>query len=69
MSKVRLGFIGAGWWATTNHLPILAQRDDVELVAVYSVHPDSLARIQQHFGFAVATTEYREVLDGRHLAP
>ncbi len=32
--KARVGFIGAGWWATSNHMPILAARDDVELVAV-----------------------------------
>ena len=32
--KVRLGFIGAGWWATSNHIPVFAARDDVELVAV-----------------------------------
>ena len=32
--KVRLGFVGAGWWATVNHMPLLQRRDDVELVAV-----------------------------------
>ena len=32
--KVRLGFIGAGWWATSNHMPLLAARDDVELAGV-----------------------------------
>jgi hypothetical protein len=31
---IRLGVIGAGWWATTNHMPLLAARDDVELAAV-----------------------------------
>ena len=32
--KVRLGFLGAGWWATANHMPLLATRDDVEFVGV-----------------------------------
>ena len=36
--KARIGFIGTGWWATANHLPILKQRSDeqgdVELSAV-----------------------------------
>jgi len=33
--KARIGFIGAGWWATANYLPLLAKRADVELTAVY----------------------------------
>ena len=32
VKKVRLGAIGAGWWATSNHFPLFAARDDVELV-------------------------------------
>ena len=28
MKKIKLGFIGAGWWATSNHMPILVDRDD-----------------------------------------
>jgi predicted dehydrogenase len=24
--KARIGFIGTGWWATANHLPLLKQR-------------------------------------------
>ncbi|MEZ4659124.1 MAG: hypothetical protein R2911_16295 [Caldilineaceae bacterium] len=36
MPKIRIGFIGAGWWATTNHMPLLAQRADVELAGVCS---------------------------------
>ena len=27
MNKVKLGFIGAGWWATSNHMPLLAARE------------------------------------------
>ena len=29
-SKARIGFIGAGWWATSNHMPAFSKRDDVE---------------------------------------
>ena len=25
---VRLGAVGAGWWATSNHFPIFAARDE-----------------------------------------
>lgn len=60
--RVRLGFIGAGWWATVNHMPLLAARDDVELVAVSRRNAELLATVQRTFGFPVATTDYRELL-------
>jgi predicted dehydrogenase len=63
VSRARLGFIGAGWWATANHLPILAARDDVELVSVCRLGRDELARVKEQFGFAHATEDYRELLD------
>ncbi len=34
MNKVKIGVIGAGWWATENHIPHLAERDEVELTSV-----------------------------------
>lgn len=55
MAKVRLGFIGAGWWATANHIPVLAQRDDVELTAVCRLGARELQRVQETFGFQFAT--------------
>ena len=62
MHKIRIGFIGAGWWATTNHIPLLAQRDDVELVSVCRIGADMLRAIQERFGFPHATEDYRETL-------
>lgn len=62
MDKVRIGFIGAGWWATTNHMPILAQREDVEMVGVCRLGKDMLQRIQEKFSFSFATEDYRELL-------
>jgi predicted dehydrogenase len=60
--RVRLGFIGAGWWATSNHLPILETRPDVELAGVCAIGRESLERVQHRFDFAVATENYRELL-------
>jgi predicted dehydrogenase len=60
--KARLGFIGAGWWATANHMPLLAARDDVEMVAVCRLGGGELRRVQQHFGFAFATEDARELV-------
>jgi predicted dehydrogenase len=64
MSKLRLGVIGAGSWAVASHLPNFALRaDDVEFVGVARHGAEALARIKDQFGFAVASEDYREVLD------
>ncbi len=61
-ASVRLGFIGAGWWATANHMPVLAARDDVRFAAVCARRPETLARAQSQFGFEFVTTDCRELL-------
>lgn len=62
MSRVRVGAIGAGWWATSNHFPLLAAREDVELVGVCGLGPD-LGAVRDKFGFGMATTDMDELLD------
>ena len=62
MSRVRIGVIGAGWWATTCHLPAFAKRNDVQLVAVCRLGAELLQGIKEKFGFAFATEDYRELL-------
>lgn len=59
---VRLGAIGAGWWATSNHFPLFAARDDVELVGVCGLGP-GLDAIRDRFGFGFATEDADELLD------
>jgi predicted dehydrogenase len=64
MSKLRLGVIGAGSWAVSSHLPNFTERsDDVEFVAVARKGADMLELIKERFGFAVASEDYRDVLD------
>jgi predicted dehydrogenase len=62
-NKVRLGFIGAGWWAAANHMPILAQRDDVELTAVCRLGTAELRQLQEKFGFPLATESAEELVN------
>jgi len=61
--RTRIGVIGAGWFATTNHIPLLAERPDVELAAVCRLGQDKLQQIKEHFGFRFATEDYQELLD------
>ncbi|MAE60459.1 MAG: oxidoreductase [Planctomycetaceae bacterium] len=62
MARVRIGFIGAGWWATDNHIPRLKRRDDVELAAVCRPGAETLELVRKEFGFGFATEDYRELL-------
>src|SRR5438132_5135112 len=61
--KVRLGFLGAGWWATANHMPLFAARDDVELSAVCRLGETELRRVQERFGFRFATQDAAELVN------
>src|SRR5437762_1763419 len=60
--KLRLGLIGAGWWATANHLPLLAARDDVELRAVCRLGAAELRQVKEAFGFRFATESATELV-------
>jgi predicted dehydrogenase len=60
--RVRIGIVGAGWWATTNHLPILARRLEVELVGVCRLGEAELRQVQEKFGFDYATENYEEMI-------
>lgn len=62
MDRIRMGFIGAGWWATANHMPILAARDDVELTAVCRLGRAELEQVRARFGFRHAYEDYRAML-------
>ena len=61
--KARLGFIGAGWWATTNHMPVLAARNDVDMVSVCRLGDDELQLVKNTFGFEHATQDFQEVVE------
>lgn len=60
--RARIGFIGAGWWATEIQLPYFAAREDVELVGVCRLGAEELALVRERFGFAAATEDYRELV-------
>lgn len=64
MAKLRAGVVGAGSWAVASHIPNLVQRsDEVELVGVARPDREVLDWVAGEFGFRVASTDYREVLD------
>ena len=67
MNKVKIGVIGAGWWATENHIPHLAERDEVELTSVCKLEEDQLNFVKNKFNFKYASTDFKEMLDLSYL--
>lgn len=62
MKTVRIGVIGAGWWATSVHLPAIKSHHDAELVAVQSRERAKAAQIARDFGAKHACTSAEELL-------
>jgi predicted dehydrogenase len=63
--RLRLGVIGAGAWAIAAHLPALGRRADVEPVIVNRRDPALLEQVREQFGFAEASTDWRDVIAAR----
>ena len=59
---LRLGVIGAGAWAAFAHIPGFLRRPEVEPWIVNRRDPAQLAALRERFGFAHATTDWREVI-------
>jgi len=67
--KARLAVIGAGWWATSVHIPGLQNNPDAELVALCDHDSDRLQAAAAAAGVNRAYADYRallaeEALDG-----
>ena len=62
MNKVRIGVIGAGWWATSAHIPAIQSHPLAELVAVQSREYAKAERIARDFGAKHACTSVGELL-------
>jgi predicted dehydrogenase len=62
MRKVRIAIIGAGWWATSAHIPAVKSHPNAELVAVQSREKAKAERIARDFGAKHACTRLDEIL-------
>jgi predicted dehydrogenase/threonine dehydrogenase-like Zn-dependent dehydrogenase len=62
-SPVRLGFLGAGNYASSMLLPYLSGADDVELAHVVTTTSLSAVNAQRRFGFRSASTDASDMLE------
>jgi predicted dehydrogenase len=67
MKKVRIGIIGAGWWATTAHIPAVKSHSGAELVAVQSREKANCEKIARDFGAKHALVDYQDLLALKEL--
>lgn len=67
MKPVRIGVIGAGWWATSVHIPAIKGHHGAELVAVQSREHAKAAQIARDFGVKHACTSVGELLALKEL--
>jgi predicted dehydrogenase len=59
---LRVGVIGAGWWASVLHLPELKADRRVKIAAVSRLGRAELDRVQTAFGAEAGYEDYREML-------
>jgi predicted dehydrogenase len=67
MKKVQIGIIGAGWWATSAHIPAIKSHPAAELVAVQSRERAKAEKIARDFGAKHACTSLEEILGIKEL--
>ncbi|HID94828.1 MAG TPA: Gfo/Idh/MocA family oxidoreductase [Candidatus Latescibacteria bacterium] len=63
MDKVRVGFIGCGFWANTVHYPSLARMDDVVVAAVCDLNHDRLKETASKYGIERSFSDYRQMVE------
>jgi predicted dehydrogenase len=62
MKKARIAIAGAGWWATTAHIPAIKSHPAAELVAIQSRESANAERIARDFDVKHACVELEELL-------
>jgi predicted dehydrogenase len=67
MKRVRVGVMGAGWWATSAHLPAIQSHPHAELIAVQSRQRAKAEKIARDFGAKFACTSLEEILSLKNL--
>lgn len=67
MKKARIAVIGAGWWATTAHIPAIKSHPNAELVAVQSRERAKAEKVARDFGVKHSFVRVEELLSVSEL--
>jgi predicted dehydrogenase len=66
-NHLNVGVIGAGWWATTSHIPGILQHEKAHLRAVQSRHRCKAKQVADHFGADLFFDDYKELILAQDL--
>jgi predicted dehydrogenase len=66
-TPVRIGVIGAGWFASRRHLPDIQRNEHAALSALCRRDGEALKRLADHFAPETTFTDWREMLDRAEL--
>lgn len=61
--RARIGVIGAGWWATSYHLPALAHHPHADIVGVADIDGNKAEKAARKHGVPAWFTDHRALLD------
>src|SRR6266496_4446293 len=67
MTQIRIGVIGAGWFASRRHLPDIVGHPELRLSALCRRNPDALQLLAGQFQPDAVYSDWREMLDKRPL--
>lgn len=60
---LRVGFVGAGWWAVSNHMPLFASDPRVTMAGVCRKGAAELETVRASLGFGYATEDFDDLLE------
>ena len=63
MQRVRMGVIGAGWWATQFHMPSLKGYQKADLVGIADLKPDKLAAAAEYYDIENTYQDHKALLE------
>lgn len=66
-NQLNVGVIGAGWWATSAHIPGIIQHEKAHLRAVQNRTKSKAIKIAKDFGADLAFDDYRELVLAENL--
>lgn len=62
VGDLKIGVLGAGFWAVENHIPVLQSFKGVEVVGICRLGKDEIRHICDRFKIPIGTEDYREIL-------
>lgn len=67
MPPVRIGVIGAGWFASRRHCPDVVEHPEAVLKALCRRHAEQLQQMADHFQVDSCFTDYRELVQSNQV--